>query len=262
MGLSGSSVVPSQKNAFAGSRSSNRRLTSRWRGSHQQRQLSERSHKSRKNWRLLVLVTITMLLRFGGIWQLLFSSHTFMAEDYVTPLSSVALPLPQQHRQTSLNETFKGTIGKGPAMVRSPFTIAHHNQTTLSSFPRPLSSAKQSSIPPKTIAYAVSLIQCSNIDSNGPGLSDAALVLRHSIHQNSVRNPGSGSRYDYRMIAIVHPLIHFCFCFDRLDGSPFLSFCYLFWLRNFGNWSQIRSFGAKNCNIFNVATAEPSISTT
>jgi hypothetical protein len=53
-----------------------------------------------------------------------------------------------------------------------------------------------------TIAYAVSLIKCE--DPSVVGLTDAAMVLRHSIHQNSIRNPASGSKYDYKMYAIVH----------------------------------------------------------
>lgn len=57
---------------------------------------------------------------------------------------------------------------------------------------------------PIEVAYAISLIQCSNIESTTETLSDAGIILRHSIHQNSVRNPDSGSRYDYKMYAIVH----------------------------------------------------------
>lgn len=61
---------------------------------------------------------------------------------------------------------------------------------------------------PITVAYAISLIECTNNHKSGQssvaGLLDASLVLRHSIHQNSVRNPSSGSKYDYHMYAIVH----------------------------------------------------------
>ena len=61
-----------------------------------------------------------------------------------------------------------------------------------------------------TIAYAISLIQCSSINSNAAGLVDAALVLRHSVHNISVRNPASGSKYDYKMYAIVHRQAEAC----------------------------------------------------
>lgn len=50
-----------------------------------------------------------------------------------------------------------------------------------------------------TIAYAVSLIKCGDHQSNAAGLRDAATVLRHSIHLQHI-----GSKYDYRMYAIVH----------------------------------------------------------
>ena len=79
------------------------------------------------------------------------------------------------------------------------------NQTAIqTSLPAISHSTKTTNNSPITVAYAVSLIQCSNAESHSSGLSDASIVLRHSIHQNSVRNPTSGSRYDYHMIAIVH----------------------------------------------------------
>jgi len=62
-----------------------------------------------------------------------------------------------------------------------------------------------------TVAYAVSLIKCNN-NKNSPtaGLIDGSLVLRHSIHNISVRNPDSGSKYDYKMYAIVHKQAESC----------------------------------------------------
>jgi hypothetical protein len=55
-----------------------------------------------------------------------------------------------------------------------------------------------------TIAYAISLIKCGDFQSSVAGLTDAALVLRHSVHLTSVRNHKSGSKYDYKMYAFVH----------------------------------------------------------
>jgi hypothetical protein len=61
---------------------------------------------------------------------------------------------------------------------------------------------------PIQVAYAISLIECTDHHKSGQssvaGLQDGSVVLRHSIHQNSVRNPDSGSKYDYHMYAIVH----------------------------------------------------------
>ncbi len=57
---------------------------------------------------------------------------------------------------------------------------------------------------PYVVAYAVSFIKCSDKQSSTAGLIDASLILRHSIHKVSSRNPSSGSKYDYKMYAIVH----------------------------------------------------------
>ncbi|KAL7530911.1 hypothetical protein ACHAWF_003556 [Thalassiosira exigua] len=57
---------------------------------------------------------------------------------------------------------------------------------------------------PIQVAYAISLIKCSDFQSSTSGLLDAATVLRHSVHKTSVRYPGSGSKYDYKLYAIVH----------------------------------------------------------
>ena len=70
--------------------------------------------------------------------------------------------------------------------------------------------ANQNSNNTTTIAYVVSFIQCENFQTNSAGLVDASLVLRHSIHKNSVRNPASGSKYDYKMYAIVHRSAESC----------------------------------------------------
>lgn len=57
---------------------------------------------------------------------------------------------------------------------------------------------------PLTVAYAVSVIKCGDAHNNAVGLTDSTIVLRHSIHKISRRNPSSGSKYDYKMYAIVH----------------------------------------------------------
>jgi len=56
----------------------------------------------------------------------------------------------------------------------------------------------------KTIAYAISFVKCGDKQTNAAGLIDAAIVLRHSIWKISSQNPTSGSKYDYKMYAIVH----------------------------------------------------------
>lgn len=56
------------------------------------------------------------------------------------------------------------------------------------------------------IGYAVSVTKCD--PSKAPGVQ-AAVVL-YSIHQNSVRNPESGSKYDYHPYAFLHPEAEEC----------------------------------------------------
>jgi hypothetical protein len=49
------------------------------------------------------------------------------------------------------------------------------------------------------IAYAISLVKCGDHQSTAAGLTDAAIVMRHSIHLTH-----QTSKYDYKMYAIVH----------------------------------------------------------
>lgn len=55
--------------------------------------------------------------------------------------------------------------------------------------------------PKATIAYLTSITACPSDRQN---YIDAAAVLKHSIHKVSVRNPDSGSVYDYAMFAVIH----------------------------------------------------------
>lgn len=49
-------------------------------------------------------------------------------------------------------------------------------------------------------------------------MSDAAAVMQHSIHKHSVRNPESGSKYDYKLYAIVHKKAEGCSDLMRQSG--------------------------------------------
>ena len=100
----------------------------------------------------------------------------------------------QEGGNTGDNADAEGSIGK--SVVQSVVTKSKQEGEYAGD------AAEESK--PVTIAYAVSFIQCGNFQSNSAGLVDASLVLRHSIHQISVRNPESGSKYDYKMYAIVH----------------------------------------------------------
>lgn len=75
---------------------------------------------------------------------------------------------------------------------------------------------------PIVIGYAVSLIKCGDKQSSSVGLTDAAIVMRHSVHMTSVRNPSSGSVYDYKMIAIVHSKAEAEGCAKPLEDAGFM----------------------------------------
>ena len=72
------------------------------------------------------------------------------------------------------------------------------------------SSADEQQNSPITVGYAISLIKCGDKQTSTAGLIDAAIVLQHSVHMNSVRNPSSGSNYDYKMYALVHKQAEKC----------------------------------------------------
>ena len=54
------------------------------------------------------------------------------------------------------------------------------------------------------IGHVISLITCQKA-TRVQGFLDALVILRHSIHQNSVHNNNNSSKYGYQMYAIVHP---------------------------------------------------------
>ena len=57
----------------------------------------------------------------------------------------------------------------------------------------------------RRIAYAVTITDCPDKTEHRHLISDASAVLAHSIHRNSRRHPDSGSMYDYKLFAFVHP---------------------------------------------------------
>ena len=98
--------------------------------------------------------------------------------------------------------------------------LSHHDETMVENYgavkrhrldiaavTQPQPQKPQQESPPKakaTIAYAVTLTTC--------GLSvHGVAVLAHSIHLSSIRNfHESGSYYDYKLLAFVHPEAKHC----------------------------------------------------
>ncbi len=87
---------------------------------------------------------------------------------------------------------------------------AHHSLTTNNNKSTTAVGSSGVNKGPIQVAYAISLIKCSDFQSSTSGLIDAATILRHSVHQQSLRNPNSGSKYDYKMYAIVHKNAESC----------------------------------------------------
>ncbi|EED88875.1 predicted protein [Thalassiosira pseudonana CCMP1335] len=87
------------------------------------------------------------------------------------------------------------------AIISSSSVIASDGDVVVN---RNNGASSSSTTTPTTIAYAISLIKCSDFQSSTSGLLDAATILRHSIHKQSIRTPSSGSKYDYKLYAIVH----------------------------------------------------------
>jgi hypothetical protein len=52
------------------------------------------------------------------------------------------------------------------------------------------------------VAYAISITSCA---ANATTVFDGPAILSHSIHEVSIRHDGSGSKYDYKLYAFVHP---------------------------------------------------------
>jgi hypothetical protein len=75
--------------------------------------------------------------------------------------------------------------------------------------------------PPPVIAYVISLIKCGDHQTTIPGMMDAIVILRHSVHKHSIRsNPNA--KYDYKFYALVHKDAEQCSGFLRDLGIEIL----------------------------------------
>ena len=110
------------------------------------------------------------------------------------------------------HETHKNVMQKSPLGYIAKYTdhtVLLKNEANVTSeesnkVADPIEVPETTGSTSNTVAYVVSFIQCKGTATHSAGLVDASLVLRHSIHQISSRNPESGSKYDYKMYAIVH----------------------------------------------------------
>lgn len=118
--------------------------------------------------------------------------------------------------QSATNNMLQGVVT--PNDLAAPFNALFHLSDSKVKGPAGLTERSKD---PVVIGYAISLIKCSDFQSSSAGLIDAAMVLRHSVHMTSVRNPTSGSVYDYKMFAIVHREAHQEGCGKRLQEAGF-----------------------------------------
>jgi hypothetical protein len=120
---------------------------------------------------------------------------------------------------TTTRKSVSGNKQKQKQQQQQKQTVTAHSnvhsetETETNGLPT-ISASTVRPVPTATIAYAISLIKCGDFQSSTAGMNDAALVLRHSIHQNSIRATADRdqqqpqqphvSTYDYKMYAIVH----------------------------------------------------------
>lgn len=144
------------------------------------------------------------------------------------------MPQPQQSRQMRIHSALSNGGGnrfmKGRCQKRliyplavslfvmigiglNVFVVLQQRDSTIrdpaiSHWPPPLAlknHSQQQKTPIATVAHVVSLIKCTK-QASVTGFLDAAAVLRHSIHQQSIHSSKNdvNSRYSYQMYAIVH----------------------------------------------------------
>ena len=75
--------------------------------------------------------------------------------------------------------------------------------SNVQSFQQQHATNRREDKPVAVVAHVVSLIKCSK-QAAVTGFLDAAAVLRHSIHKQSIHDVSSNSKYSYQMYAIVH----------------------------------------------------------
>jgi len=113
---------------------------------------------------------------------------------YVATLKDHAAKVRMPSENKTMDETVWSVPAEPPQQDTDSFATSKKASTAV--------DAAESN--PFTVAYAISFIKCGNWQTDAAGLTDASLILRHSIHKISSRNPASGSKYDYKMYAIVH----------------------------------------------------------
>lgn len=181
------------------------------------------SSKSKQRTALSLLTTIRTGLGIVGVVLLLWFS--FASEDDDIPISAVLAqvgnndnaaaaaidgpPPVMQRQQVKVQEM---SIDLSPLRVETeleempketPQQITETIQQQTASQHTTSGSTTITTKPKATIAYAWTLAKCKDFQSSTEGMVDAALILKHSVHQVSSRV--GKSQYDYQMYVLVHP---------------------------------------------------------
>jgi hypothetical protein len=148
---------------------------------------------------ILLLVSLTTL------W---FGYHLDDGTDYKDARTAVneqiSIFLDQHQTTTAQVKADASRTTTSPVEESTVATKTTATDTTINhQYPNATTTVESTSSPIK-IAHVISLITCQKA-STVKGFLDALFILRHSIHQNSVHNLASGSKYSYQMYAILHP---------------------------------------------------------
>ena len=112
-------------------------------------------------------------------------------------LVAVNFALIQLHSSTSLShQPMQETLTVAPVITNLPAVVGGKRFVETTTMTTASSTIA-------TIAYVVSISACEKTEYFDP--VQGAAVLQHSIHLNSLENPSSGSKYGYKLYAIVHP---------------------------------------------------------
>jgi hypothetical protein len=131
------------------------------------------------------------------------SSRTIFGNSTSTSSASRSVLAPNSINNEQGQQLDSWSNGNSPAAATAAATRQEEEESTTTTTP------DQS---PFVVAYAVSFIKCGDAQTQSADLMDASLILRHSIHQISIRNyQYSKSRYDYKMYALVHRQAVDCF---------------------------------------------------
>ena len=125
-----------------------------------------------------------------GIGFLLFLNLWYNEEVSRTPLTELLTAYNEKYN-FGTNERNVGIAPDSPHSPKQEYVVSNIDSAFTTKDGEPIK-----------IAHAISLITCKRLD-RVIGFLDALVILRHSIHQNSIHN--QRGQYSYQMYAIIHP---------------------------------------------------------